>query len=276
MSIKKTLEKLNDQLTDRLTDRLTELTAGITDLTEHVEALRQEIHARFDASDVNEKYSDEILRVLPPPSGMTLSVLEALDARKTELNFSDEPLSDQQMSNLLHAADGINRKGNHRTTPTTLDWRENDIYVLKSNGIWRWVPERRSLLFCVMHDVRELACVINVPFSLPPAILVFVTDFSRTRGVLTETLASIVPRIHAVGIDEKDIEVLRRRATALDTGAKIQSVHLAAAAMGLACATCPAVRTERLAEALHLRNDEEVCAIALVGNPAKSLLDHIR
>lgn len=267
MSIRKTFNRLN-----RITDRLAELTAGLAD---HVEELRSEIRCRFGAPD-DDRRSDDILRPLPPPAGMTMSVLDALNRRCSEHDFSDEPLPDQQMSNILHAADGINRRGGGRTTPTTLDWRETDIYVLKSNGIWRWVPERRSLLFCAMHDVRELACVISVPFTLPPAVLVFVTDFSRTRGLLTETLARIVPHIRSTGMREDDIEALRRRATEIDIGAKIQSVHLACAAMGLACASRPAVRTEQLAEALHLREDERIGAIELVGSPARSLLDHFR
>ena len=56
---------------------------------------------------------------------------DALAARRSERNFSNEPLPDPLLANLLYAADGINRSNGKRTTPSAFNWRETEIYVLK-------------------------------------------------------------------------------------------------------------------------------------------------
>ena len=65
---------------------------------------------------------------------------------------------------ILWAADGLNGKGNnanHRTTPTTLNWKEIDTYVVKANGVWLWVPERRVLSFVHEKDCRKDFCLLQ-------------------------------------------------------------------------------------------------------------------
>ena len=145
MSIRKTLN-----------NKLHDIRTGIGD---QIEELKAEIDRRFGS--LGRKSGDEILRALPEPNGMTMPLMEALEERESERSFSNEPLPDQLVSNLLFAADGINRKGGKRTTPTALNWRETDIYLLKANGIWRWVPERRALLFCALHDIREESYLLS-------------------------------------------------------------------------------------------------------------------
>ena len=113
---------------------------------------------------------------------MDMSVLTALNERRSQRNFSNEPLPDQLLSNILYAADGINRKGGRRTTATALNWRETDIYVLKANGIWRWVPERNGVLFCSLHDVRDQTYLLQTQLTVPPVELVFVANYARTRN----------------------------------------------------------------------------------------------
>ena len=219
MSIRKTLN-----------NKLHDIRTGIGD---QIEELKAEIDRRFGS--LGRKSGDEILRALPEPNGMTMPLMEALEERESERSFSNEPLPDQLVSNLLFAADGINRKGGKRTTPTALNWRETDIYLLKANGIWRWVPERRALLFCALHDIREESYLLNSQFTLPPLELVYVTNYSRTRSFITDAVETIAPKIRSAAFSEEAIRELRIRSTNIDVGAKIQSVYLAAAAMGLSC-----------------------------------------
>lgn len=204
MSIRKTL---NNKLHDFRT--------GIGD---QIEELKAEIDRRFGS--LGRKSGDEILRALPEPNGMTMPLMEALEERKSERSFSNEPLPDQLVSNLLFAADGINRKGGKRTTPTALNWRETDIYLLKANGIWRWVPERRALLFCALHDIREVSYLLNSQLTLPPLELVYVTNYSRTRSFITDAVETIAPKIRSATFSEEAIRELRiRSTTSSDPGA---------------------------------------------------------
>ncbi|MDO5530957.1 nitroreductase family protein [Sutterella sp.] len=257
MSIKKAVEKIKEFRTE---------------LEDQYEELRAEIEARFG----KRRDDDEVFRPLPEPRGMQMTLMRALQTRRSERNFSNEPLTDQMVSNLLFAADGINRKNGRRTTPSALDWRETDIYLLKSNGIWRWVPERRGLLFCAKHDVREASYVISTQLTLPPLEIVYVTNKERTRNLLTEAVETLAPKIARTGVKEDDLEEMRLRAYHLDVGVKVQSVYLAAAAMRLACVARTGFPAARLAEALHLKDDEMVVAAQSVGYPARSILDHIK
>ena len=243
-----------------------------TEISDQFEELRADVARRFG----EKRPEGEVFRTLPPPAGMEMSVLEALQNRRSQRNFSNEPLPDQLLSNILYAADGINRKGGRRTTATALNWRETDIYVLKPNGIWRWVPERHGVLFCSLNDVRESTYLLQTQLTVPPVELVYVANYARTRSLLTDAIESIAPKIRKAALTESEIREARLRACTLDVGIKLQSVYLAASAMGLACVARTGFRTDRISAALHLKSDEVVLAAQSLGFPAKSILDHLK
>lgn len=56
-------------------------------------------------------------------------MLEALNNRQSAREMSEEPLSVQTLSDLLWAADGVNRKDGRRTAPSAMNMQEIDIYV---------------------------------------------------------------------------------------------------------------------------------------------------
>lgn len=252
--------------------KLTQATAAAAqEVAENFTELRMEIERRFGMRSVDE----EVFRALPDPSGMDMSVLEALWARRTIRSMSNEPLPDPVLANLLFAADGINRKSGRRTTATAMNWQETEIYVLKPNGIWRWVPQRQGLLFCSPEDVRDNVFFIEQPtLALPPAVLVYVANLERTRTVVTELAEKIVPRLESTSAH--NLARLRSEAVCVDVGIKMQSVSLAAASMNLASSILMGFAHEKLAETLRLKPAERLIAAQAVGYPAKSILDHIR
>ena len=149
-----------------------------SDIEDHFDELKREIERRFGRRHDGE----EVFRALSQPAGLSMTLGEALARRRSERNFSNEPLPDPLLANLLYAADGINRPNGRRTTPSAFNWRETEIYVLKPNGIWRWVPERNGLIFCSPEDLRPETHMVEMPLAaLPPVILVYVTNFERTR-----------------------------------------------------------------------------------------------
>ena len=142
--------------------------AAIAEITNELGYQFDELRAEIDRRFGERRSEGEVFRPLPAPQGMDMSVLTALNERRSQRNFSNEPLPDQLLSNILYAADGINRKGGKRTTATALNWRETDIYVLKANGIWRWVPERNGVLFCSLHDVRDQTYLLQTQLTVRP------------------------------------------------------------------------------------------------------------
>ncbi len=85
---------------------------------------------------------------LPTPvitGGMPL--MEAFAARKTVRQFDvTKPISDQLMSELLWSAWGISRPDGKRTVPTARDKRDMEVYLVKSEGAWRYDPEANKLI----------------------------------------------------------------------------------------------------------------------------------
>lgn len=280
MGIRKALNRISDlksdlesEISDLRADLRSEITDLRSDLNDHFDEIRAEIERRFGPLRGGD---DEIFRPLPPPSGMDMTVLDALHARRSQRNFGNEPLPDQILSNLLYAADGINRKNGRRTTASALNWQEVDVYVLKANGIWRWVPERRGLLFCDRSDVRELTYLVQTQLTLPPVQLIYVVDYARARNFVSDAVETIAPRLKRAALDEAELLEMRVRACTLDVGIKLQSVYLAAAAMDLACVARMGFPSERVGEALRLKPDEVAVAAQSLGYPARSILDHIR
>lgn len=143
-------DEIRRELKEHVSEIRENLDRQVTRLRAEVEDVKEELERRFGTDD-----SHVVFRALPKPRRLNMPLTEVLERRQTRRTFSDEPLSDLDMATILWAADGINRSSGRRTTPTALDWRETDIYLLKSNGIWRWVPEKNGLLFCELADLRS-------------------------------------------------------------------------------------------------------------------------
>ncbi len=243
------------------------------------EDLKAELDRRFGAKRALRSRKDpgDVFRAFAAPSGMTMPLMEALCQRKSARSFSNEPIPDPMLSNLLFAADGINRPNGKRTTPSALDRRETEIYVLKSNGVWRWVPERCGLIFCSPDDLRAETRFVEQPkLMLPPVEILYVANFERTRSVLTMLAEKFAERFSADGWTPEVIDEVRERSVAIAVGAKIQSVYLAAASMGLSTVAKTGFKREMLEESLRLKPAERIMASQSVGFPAKSFMDHIR
>jgi hypothetical protein len=65
------------------------------------------------------------------------ALMQVLIKRKSTRQFSKKELSLQILSDLLWAADGINRPGSgKRTAPSAWNWQNIDIYVAKADGVF--------------------------------------------------------------------------------------------------------------------------------------------
>lgn len=242
----------------------------VTDLKEEFSDLLAEMTKRF-----GKRNDDEIFRAFPKPQPLDVPLETVLMNRRSERSFSDEPVTDYDLASVLFAADGINRPNGKRTTPSAFNWREIDIYVLKANGIWRWIPERNGLLFLTLQDVRSLSTIGQPTILGAPVQLVYVANYGKTRGRM-ETIGEKLIEIFRDDWDEKRMQEVRRQAATLNVGAKVEAVYLAAAALKLATVVRLGFDPDKLGKALHLGEDEEVIAVQSLGYRPTSLFDHFR
>ena len=211
---------------------------------------------------------NDVLRQLPSPRKLEMSLQEALEKRRSSRDFSGEPIAEEMVAALLWAANGINRKNFKRTTPSALNWQDVSVYVVQANGIWKYLPKRHALLFIEGKDQREYFGEIKTWMKLASQHLVFVSDARKTETFTTK----LIDKTFKVDFSEGE---LNERARAINVGVKVQAVYLAAVAMGLGCTCRLLVDDQKARELMKLAPEEKIMAICSVGEHPASIFDHV-
>ena len=207
---------------------------------------------------------NDVLRQLPSPRKLEMTLQEAFEKRRSSRDFSGEPIAEEMVAALLWAANGINRKNFKRTTPSALNWQDVSVYVVQANGIWKYLPKRHALLFIEGKDQREYFGEIKTWMKLASQHLVFVSDSRKTETFTTK----LIDKTFKVDFSEGE---LNERARAINVGVKVQAVYLAAVAMGLGC-TCRLLADDQKArELMKLAPEEKIMAICSVGEHPASI-----
>ena len=185
---------------------------------------------------------------LPPPQtegGKPL--MQALKERRTTRSFAEQPLAQQQLSNLLWAAFGINRPDGHRTAPSARNWQEIDVYVALADGLYVYDAKAHGLKRVVARDVRTQ--IGTQPHSREaPVTLIFVADEQKMGGA-----------------DEES----RRSYAAADAAFIAQNVYLFCASEGLASVVFAMIDREKFTQAAGLKPHQRIALAQSVGYPKR-------
>lgn len=103
----------------------------------------------------------EVDIVLPNPDkngGMPL--MKALNNRKTEREFSEKQVSKRMLSNLLWAANGINREDGRRTAPTARNKQEIEIYVIWNKAAYWYDAKKNKLDYIKSTDISSVPVML--------------------------------------------------------------------------------------------------------------------
>jgi SagB-type dehydrogenase family enzyme len=199
---------------------------------------------------------------LPSPTeDRACSIHEALAQRHTIREISAQPLTLAQLSNLLWAACGVNRKEGPfgapgRTAASASNSQEIDLYVALESGVYLYEAVMHRLVPVAAGDLRALAMNSRQGIGAKaPVQLIYVVDLHR----LTHTVGFDEPGLHDVEIQKSYYFV--------DTGIIAGNVYLFAAAYGLASwfHNC---EKQALAMRLALRPEQRVLFAHSVGWPA--------
>jgi SagB-type dehydrogenase family enzyme len=191
----------------------------------------------------------DAIKLPPPETEGGKPLMQALKERRSTREFADRPLPRQVLSNLLWAANGVNRpeKGK-RTAPSARDWREIDIYLVIAAGAYRYDAGTHTLERVAGGDLRKHTGVQDF-VAMAPINLVYVADLDRMSGA---------------GADQKALY------SATDTGFIAQNVYLYCASAGLATVVRGSVDREALGAALGLAANRKIILAQSVGYPAGS------
>jgi SagB-type dehydrogenase family enzyme len=187
------------------------------------------------------------IRLPPPETAGGMPLMQALQARHSTREFAGRALPPQELSNLLWAANGVNRpQTGQRTAPTAHDWREIDVYVTTADGAYRYDPSSHTLIKVAAGDLRPLAGVQDFVATVP-VNLVYVADLERMSGA---------------GAEDKAFY------SAADAGFIAQNVYLYCASAGLAVVVRGLIDRDALGAALGLGPHQRIILAQSVGYPA--------
>lgn len=188
---------------------------------------------------------------LPEPhktGGMPL--MQALNERHSTRTFTNENLSQQQLSDLMWAAWGYNRKDeNKRTAPSSRDFQEIDVYVSMASGLYVYDAAKHILRQVHNKDIRAL-CGTQDFVATAPLNIVYVADMVKTGKKEGDAIT--------------DTDLLSSWA---NTGLIAQNVYLFCASEKLGCVIRGLIPKEKLAPEMGLRPTQFIILSQTIGVP---------
>jgi len=189
---------------------------------------------------------DAAARPLPAPrSSGGMPLIDALKLRRSTRAYSKRPLEPQVLSDLLWAANGINRPNGDRTAPYWRHIMVIDIYAAMADGIWLYDPRAHALVLHGKADLRAESGTQDF-VGVAPLDLVYVAHGERMTDV---------------GPEE------RRLFASADACFIGQNVYLFCASEGLATVFRGSANQAKLGAALTLPEGQFVTFAQTVGYP---------
>jgi hypothetical protein len=126
--------------------------------------------------------TEGVIKLTEPDLNKGISVMQALKKRKTDRNISDKKLTLQQLSELLWAADGVNRPDGKRTAPAAIAKYAVDIYVVLPEGIYLYDVAKNELAPIVKGDFRKQSGMQDFVY-IAPVNLVYVLNLKNWQNM---------------------------------------------------------------------------------------------
>ncbi|MFZ2456684.1 MAG: SagB/ThcOx family dehydrogenase [Candidatus Altiarchaeia archaeon] len=201
-----------------------------------------------------DKKTDKIIK-LPEPkySGGGITLEEAIKERRSVRDYTNEPVTLEELSQLLWAAQGITGRSRGRSAPSAGATYPLELYAVAQKvsgidpGVYRYSPRDHSLV-CLMPGnycpALSLASLGQLSVMNAPVSLVFAAVFDRT-----------VSRYGERGV----------RYVHIDVGHAAENVYLQCAGLRMGTVAVGAFDDEKVKEALKLNMEESPVYIMPVG-----------
>lgn len=117
---------------------------------------------------------------LPSPSkNRGHDIMQTFSQRQSVREFSDTPLSDQDLSDLLWATMGQNRDNGKLTAPSCQNKQEIRLLVFTENCVCEYIPSSHSLKKLADGDHRAIVAGRQDFAKTAPVCLVMVADMDK-------------------------------------------------------------------------------------------------
>ena len=176
------------------------------------------------------------------------AVMKALSDRESVREFDAKELSLQDLSDLLWAANGINREDGKRTAPSAMNRQEIDVYVVKKDGAYLYDAAAHALKGVASGDFRKAVAVSQDYVTTAPVCLILVANLEKLGNPTEEGT---------------------RITAGLDAGIVSQNINIFCASVGLATVPRGTMNHAELKQALKLSDTQQLMLNNPVGYPVK-------
>ncbi len=173
--------------------------------------------------------AQEVKQLPQPDMQLSVTLTEALQKRRSDREYNaDRDITDQQLSQILWAACGVNRPDKKLLTiPTAINAQDIQVYVCRKDGVALYQPYDNTLKKVSSEDIRPLLAERQQNMKSAPVFLLIVSDQEKFRH---------------------NAEVYG----AMDAGYASQDICLMCAALGLKTVPRAMMNKEAVAKALGL------------------------
>ena len=168
--------------------------------------------------------------------------MKVISDRASVREFSDQELSLQDLSDLLWAANGVNRTDGKRTAPSAMNRQEIDVYVINKDGAYLYDATAHILKAVASGDFRKAVAGQQEFAATAPVCIVLVANLEKLGDATREQT---------------------RLMAAADAGIVCQNINLFCAAVGLATVPRATMQADELKKTLKLTDTQ----LLLLNNP---------
>ena len=183
----------------------------------------------------------KIIKLNPPDKTRGSAVMKALNDRQSVREYRAESLRPQDLSDLLWAANGINREDGRRTAPSCRNFQDVEPYVVLPEGAYLYDAVAHALNPVSAGDYRAAVASGQDFAKTAPLCIVLVADMTK-YGDMSEN---------------------SKLMAAVDVGIVCQNINLACAGLGLATVPRGTMDQATLKTALKLTDQH----LLLMNNP---------
>lgn len=196
---------------------------------------KEEQKEEEELADIN---FQEIIDLPVPKIKGGMSLEEAIITRRSIRSFDEKELNLEQISQILWAAQGITDKEGHRTAPSAGALYPLELYIVKKDGVYHYVPEGHKMELILKGDLRkELKeiCLGQQWIEDAPVDIVITGVYKRTT----------------IKYSERGVRYVH-----LEAGTACQNILLQAVSLGLGAVPVGAFHDNQVQEILNLEKEE--------------------
>ena len=190
----------------------------------------------------------QVIKLNAPNKTRGSVVMKAFSDRHSDRVFDEKDLNLSDLSDLLWAANGINRPDGKRTAPSAMNKQEIDVYVIRKDGAYLYDAKSHTLNPIAKGDHRGLVAGSQDFVNATPVSLVMVIDLEKLGNATSEQT---------------------RLMGAVDAGIVSQNINIFCAGVGLSTVPRATMDQTGLRKVLQLKDTQLPIMNNPIGYPKK-------